>query len=202
MDIKIFAIVRHRMGSDGEGVTTLVGLPNCPLQCKYCINKKSLKEANCYTLDVKELWEKISIDYCYYFATGGGVTFGGGEPLLHHKSIIEFAKIVPKEVKINIETSLNVDNSILKEIEPYVDLFIIDIKSMDKDIYYKYTERNNDNVIENLNYLSKNNLTDKCFLRVPFISSEYNSPEDQEKSIVFLKNLGFKRFDKFNYIQR
>ena len=34
----IMTISRHRMGTDGEGVTTLVGFYGCPLNCKYCAN--------------------------------------------------------------------------------------------------------------------------------------------------------------------
>ena len=36
----IFAISRLRMGTDGSGITTLVTFMGCPLQCKYCLNKK------------------------------------------------------------------------------------------------------------------------------------------------------------------
>ena len=35
----IMSISRLRMGTDGKGVTTLVGFYGCPLDCKYCINK-------------------------------------------------------------------------------------------------------------------------------------------------------------------
>ena len=35
---KIFGIGRHRLTTDGEGVTTLVAFNGCPLRCKYCLN--------------------------------------------------------------------------------------------------------------------------------------------------------------------
>ena len=34
----IIGIGRHRIGVDGKGVTTLVALHGCPLNCKYCLN--------------------------------------------------------------------------------------------------------------------------------------------------------------------
>ena len=34
----IFAISRHRIATDGKGVTTLVAMHGCPLSCRYCIN--------------------------------------------------------------------------------------------------------------------------------------------------------------------
>lgn len=36
----IFAISKLRMGTDGSGITTLVTFMGCPLQCKYCLNRK------------------------------------------------------------------------------------------------------------------------------------------------------------------
>ena len=36
---KIIGVSRHRLTTDGEGVTTLVAFNGCPLRCKYCLNK-------------------------------------------------------------------------------------------------------------------------------------------------------------------
>ena len=33
-------------------------------------------------MDVQEILEEVMVDDLYFKATGGGVTFGGGEPLL------------------------------------------------------------------------------------------------------------------------
>ena len=38
--VPLLALNRHRMATDGEGVTTLVAGAGCPLHCKWCINKK------------------------------------------------------------------------------------------------------------------------------------------------------------------
>lgn len=38
MERPIFGISRHRMGIDGNGVTTLVAFMGCPLKCRYCLN--------------------------------------------------------------------------------------------------------------------------------------------------------------------
>ena len=34
----LIGISRHRLTTDGEGVTTLVAFHGCPLRCKYCHN--------------------------------------------------------------------------------------------------------------------------------------------------------------------
>ena len=78
------AISRLRMATDGEGITTLVCAWGCPLRCKYCLNKFTWDEntkVRRYT--PQELYDKVRLDSLYFEATGGGVTFGGGEPLLY-----------------------------------------------------------------------------------------------------------------------
>ena len=86
--IKIQAVNRHRLTTDGRGVTTLVALKTCTLNCKYCINDEMLKNYSYIDVDINELVNKLMIDYCYFVATGGGITLGGGEPLLQSKSVI------------------------------------------------------------------------------------------------------------------
>ena len=39
---KIIGIARHRLSTDGDGVTTLVAFHCCPLSCRYCLNPQSL----------------------------------------------------------------------------------------------------------------------------------------------------------------
>lgn len=85
---RIFGISRHRLTTDGEGVTTLVAFSGCPLRCKYCLNKTSWDEAKGRDYTPEILFEEVKIDQLYFLATHGGVTFGGGEPLQQ----VEFIK--------------------------------------------------------------------------------------------------------------
>ena len=39
---KVIGIARHRLQTDGQGVSTLVAFHGCPLHCKYCLNPQSL----------------------------------------------------------------------------------------------------------------------------------------------------------------
>ena len=45
MRAKVSGISRHRIGVDGEGVTTLVAFMFCPLACEYCLNPQTLKDS-------------------------------------------------------------------------------------------------------------------------------------------------------------
>ena len=35
--VAVIGISRHRLGTDGRGITTLVAFHGCPLRCKYCL---------------------------------------------------------------------------------------------------------------------------------------------------------------------
>ena len=68
---------------DGAGVSTLIAGAGCPLHCRWCINRELLQSAPNKPVTAQELLERVKIDDLSFRATGGGVTFGGGEPLLH-----------------------------------------------------------------------------------------------------------------------
>lgn len=199
MNFKIQTINRHRMTVDGEGVTTLVGLFGCPLQCKYCINQKVLREAPYKEYTREELLSVVMQDYCYFLATQGGITFGGGESLLHAEAIREFIEILPEHVYVNVETSLFVEQKALEDLLQPVHQFIIDIKSMNPVIYESYTKQPNTKVLQNLSYIAKVQMQGKCRIRVPRIP-EYNDEADVENSVSILKDMGFENIDVFDYI--
>lgn len=189
-DFAMLAVSRHRMKTDGKGITTLVALAGCPLSCPYCINQDLLRDAKHLTkISPKELVEELAIDHCYFLYTGGGVTFGGGEPLLQAEAILEFAKVCPPEWNINIETSLNVPVEQLQSLLTGRYSFIIDIKAMQSDIYQAYTGLTNNRVIANLKKICESLPRDKFLVKVPLIPN-YSDESTVEKSVKLLKELG------------
>ena len=87
------AVSRLRMDTDGEGITTLVCGWGCPLRCRYCINRFTWSETTeIRRLTPEELYNQVKQDSLYFEATGGGITFGGGEPLLYAEFFPEFRK--------------------------------------------------------------------------------------------------------------
>ena len=119
---------------DGPGIRVVVFFNGCKLRCKYCHNPEMwTKKENNYT--PQELVDKIK-RYKSYFKDNGGVTFSGGEPLLHSKFIIETAKLLKEEnIHIALDTS-GVGLGDYNEVLPYIDLVILDIKHT-KPLGYK-----------------------------------------------------------------
>ena len=198
---KIFGISRHRLTTDGEGVTTLVAFSGCPLRCKYCLNKTSweLSKGRDYTPEM--LFEEVKIDQLYFLATHGGVTFGGGEPLLQVEFIKAFRELCGPQWQILAETSLNVPFENVQTIDPILDGYIVDIKDMNPEIYQTYTGKDNSIVLTNLEWLLNSGDPNRIMVRVPHIP-EFNTDEDVAKSKEHLTAMGVKNIDEFNYIIR
>ena len=173
----LLALARLRMGTDGKGVTTLAAGAGCPLSCRYCINKRLLKEAPREYVTAEELIEKIRIDDLYFRATGGGVTFGGGESLLHSVFIGRFRELCPPEWRIAAETSLAVPRENLLPVLSAVDEFIVDCKDMNPDIYHRYTGGDAQLMRDNLEFLLASCGAERVLVRVPRIPG-FNTAED------------------------
>lgn len=196
---KIIGIARHRLSTDGDGVTTLVAFHCCPLSCRYCLNPQSLGDGGSFReYSPEELYAETRIDELYFIATNGGVTFGGGEPCLRPQFIREFRELCGSAWHLNLETSLNVPSANIEALLPVVNTLIIDIKDMNPDIYRSYTGKSNDLVLDNLGLIADAGRQRDCIVRLPLIP-DYNTDTDRDASRKALEALGYDRFDLFTY---
>ena len=199
MKTPLIGICRHRLATDGQGVTTLVAFHGCPLRCKYCLNEQCLRPDGVWRqMDALDIMNEVMVDDLYFKATNGGITFGGGEPLLRSDDIVSFCKLMPQEWRITIETSLNADRKHLEAVAPYIDHYFIDVKDMNSQIYWNYTSVDNLQVIDNLQWLAAHEDTQKITIRLPLIP-DYNTEADINKSRKQLEAMGFTNFDCFSY---
>ena len=97
---------------------------------------------------------------------------------------------------LTIETALNVPKKNVEALLPVIDYWIVDVKDMNSEIYKAYTGKENKQVLENLELLC--GIPDKVMIRIPSIP-EYNTKEDQDRSVAKLKEMGFSDFDLFGY---
>lgn len=194
---EIMGINRHRMGTDGKGISTLITFYGCPLNCKYCLNPQCKSESTpCTYIEPNDLVNLLMVDDIYFKSTGGGIVFGGGEPLLNAEYIKEACDLVPLQWKIRIETSLNVKWDKIELLLPYIDQWIIDIKDSNTEIYKNYTGADNLKVYDNVLRLSHKIGKEKLLIRIPKISN-YNTEKNIQESVKLYSNLG--NIDIFNY---
>ena len=190
---------RLRVINDGAGITTLVAGYGCPLRCKYSLNPQCFEQKHpvkSYT--ISELLEEAAVDDLYFQATGGGIVFGGGEPLLQADFIHAFRAACPKEWKLYLESSLAVPEKELLKIIDDIDFFLIDIKDMDPEIYHAYTGQQPARMLRNLKLLADHEKADKTTLRIPLIP-DFNDENKRKQSVKQLQQIGFSDFDLFEY---
>lgn len=105
----------------------------------------------------------------------GGVTFSGGEPLMHGKFIRE---LIPKLCGMHtaIQTSAYTDKDNFKKTIDMLDFIMMDIKIADREIHKKYTGVYNDIILENFEYLK--NSGKKYVIRIPLIPNITDTDEN------------------------
>lgn len=199
----IWMISRHRLNTDGQGVTTLVVFYGCHLNCAYCINpitKFRNTEESTVETSAEELYKHVKIDNLYFAETNGGITFGGGEPLLRHEFIRQFASLCAHDRwNLRVETSLNVHKEAIESIIDIIDHWFIDIKDISSAIYNNYTGCDNTLVINNLKWFSEQGVCNKVTIRLPLIAG-FNDATSIKESKDFLSSLGFSSFDELTYL--
>lgn len=178
------------MGSaDGPGIRLVIFLSGCKLRCLYCHNPE--------TWNIKGFMKEISSEeilktynkYKVYYGSKGGVTFSGGEPLLQSEFLLEACKLLKQNnIHIALDTAGVGEN--FEEILSYIDLVILDIKSVDESEYKLITGRD---IGEFNNFLHKcQEMNKKLWLRqviVPTINDDEQHILQLKKFAKNLKNV-------------
>lgn len=121
----------------------------------------------------EKLLQQILKDRRYYDASGGGVTFSGGEPMLHPDYLAEVLRLC-REAGLHtaVDTAGCVPFESFQAVMPYVDLFLYDIKLWDDDRHQAATGVSNRRILENLRRLTGAGC--RVFIRTPVIPT-YNA---------------------------
>ena len=195
----VIAVSRLRMKIDGPGITTLVCFHGCPLRCHWCINPFSFApETKRNHMTAQQLYEQVKLDKLYFLSTGGGVTFGGGEPLLYPTFLQDFRQVCGGEWHLCAETSLSVPWENVEQAAGCIDHFYVDCKDTDPAIYRRYTGQDNSLMLENLKRLLALVGPERITVRVPVIP-DFNTEENQQRSRATLEEMGIRNFDLFTY---
>ncbi len=193
---------------DGPGIRTVIFLSGCPIRCIYCHNPETWATPGTQ-MTTKEVFDKI-VRNKSYFKNGGGVTFSGGEPLLHLDFLLEICKMLKEEnIHIAVDTSGAVNSDFTKLFE-YVDLFLLDIKHITRDGYKFITGFEIDNFTLFLDQLAnyKNNIWIRQVI-IPGINDNFEYIKGLKEYIKDIKNVtkieflpyhnyGEAKYEKFN----
>lgn len=137
----------------------------------------------------EDVLEEILKDKDYYDASGGGVTFSGGEPFVQFSSLLHLLKMCKqKNISTAVETTGDVPFERIREAEPYLDLFLYDFKHLDNIRLKKVTAGNGKRIKANLTWLLKT-CPDKVIVRIPIIPGFNFEEALLKKTFHYLQDL-------------
>jgi pyruvate formate lyase activating enzyme len=131
---------------------------------------------------VAEVLEVVERDRAYYEASGGGVTFTGGEPTFQPEFLEALLKSSKAAgLKTAIETSGFAAWAVYEKILPYTDLFLWDYKETDSALHKAFTGQPNETILANLRKLHDEGA--RIRLRCPMIP-EYNARREHLEGLA------------------
>ena len=138
-------------------------------------------------MTVEEVIKEVKKDDIQYYRSNGGVTLSGGEALTQPA----FAKEIFKACKAKgwhtaIETEGFVNEDVIRDVVPYIDLVLLDIKSISSEPHKKFTGVDNEKIMKAAKLIQEITHT---IIRVPVIPGFNANEEEITKIAQFAESL-------------
>lgn len=139
-------------------------------------------------MTVDEVVKVIKEDEVFYFNSGGGYTFSGGEPLSQGKFCLEvLEKCKNLGYHSTIETCAYGDTELFIKLAKELDLVYCDIKHMDENIHKELTGVSNELILNNIKAIQK--VAKEVIIRTPIIPGLNDSEENIINTAKFCTQL-------------
>ncbi len=141
---------------------------------------------------VEDIMEIIAREKPLLEESGGGVTFSGGEPLMHPDLLLSLLEACG-ELGIHrcVDTAGMASRELLLEVANNAELFLFDLKMMDSDRHYKYTGVHNRGLLKNLQLLAETDV--EIIVRIPLVKDINDDDENIQASALFIAALPGKK---------
>ena len=134
---------------------------------------------------IEDVVHTVLKDRAYYENSGGGVTCSGGECMLQIEFLEAFLKRCKEEsLHTAVDTAGHVPFAFFERILPYTDLFLYDVKLMDREAHKRYVGVDNALILENLGRLLL--LGAPIWVRIPVIGGVNDTAENMRAVRDFL----------------
>ena len=171
---------------------------------RLCLTKESIevcprslvrKCSDDYT--ASELVDKILKNVAILNATGGGVTFSGGEPLAQSKFVFECFDLLEGKTNRAVQTCGFCSEEVFAKALEKADYFLYDLKVFDEEKHKRYCGVSNELIKKNYASLVKSG---KGFVtRIPLIPGVTDTDENLENIAKFMSGLGVKYVEVLPY---
>jgi len=200
-DIKRFSV------NDGPGIRTTVFFKGCPLACWWCHNPESRsneveratlirklgdnefcqQETIGKSVSIEEVMHEIVKDSVFYETSAGGVTFSGGEPLFQPEFLAGLAEACRSEgIHTCLDTSGYCSPGLFRDLIPKIDLFLYDLKILDREKHIHYVGYPNDDILYNLQQLDDTG--GDYIIRVPVVPGVNEDRASMLSLLSYLKS--------------
>ena len=137
---------------------------------------------------IEDILKIIKNERILFDTSGGGVTFSGGEPLMHHKFLIALLDACGAEgIHRTIDTTGYTSSEILLDVAKRTDHFLFDIKLMDSKKHKEHTGVYNEKILSNLKLLAATGAS--INIRIPLISGVNADADNIQKTAEFILSL-------------
>jgi len=175
------------------------GIITDPELCKMCgkcaeVCPTKAIEMSGKVMSISEIMDIIEKERIFFDQSGGGVTFSGGEPLVHTKMLIELLDECGKRgIHRSVDTAGSVSTVIILEVAKRTDLFLYDLKMMDTHLHKKWINAGNERILNNLEKLAKTGAN--IIIRIPLIGGVNDTDENIELTARFISGLAGEKKD-------
>jgi len=170
-----------------EGIVTNFDLCNLCGKCAEACPSKAIQMSG-KLYGVEELMQIIERERVHIDQSGGGVTFSGGEPLMHPEFLVEMLKACgEKELHRAVDTCGFASTETLLEVAKHTDLFLYDLKLINPDQHKKWTGVSNQLILKNLKILVETGA--KINIRIPLIKNVNSGSAEITEMARFICNL-------------
>ena len=139
-------------------------------------------------IEIDDLMKIIDNEAIFFDQSGGGVTFSGGEPLLHAPYLLKALKACGERYYHRVvDTTAFAKKEVLLEVAEHTELFLIDLKHMDSEKHKMYTGVGNELILSNIRELSHKSC--EIIFRLPLIKDVNTAVENIQKTAQFMNEL-------------
>jgi len=174
------------LSEDGIGI----GRKFCVMNCTKCVDACDPGALRVYghKMTLGEVLKKVIRDNSFYQSSGGGVTVGGGEPLMQSDFVEALFKECQKEeIHTCLDTSGYAHSRAFEKLLDYTDFVFFDLKMIDPSLHRRFIGKSNELILQNARIVASRRIP--VIFRVPLIPGITDSDENLTGIVTFVKTL-------------